>query len=284
MKLFNRAASLPLGVDVTAESVSIVVPLAGASGFSIRETLSREVPRVDAPQLDLTLAQTIRSILESLETQERRCILAAPSQDVVTRTFRVPPGMGRKEAERAAALEAGTIVDWPASDRVVALDPIPATRDEMLLSVTRNGTVQRLVAIARAGGLKPVALDVPACAWRRAVPDADAVLDCQTDRAELVIFGAPLGTTQQFPPRFVDDRLASQVRSAFVDARRNGIADVQRLAILGTQYRYELLEPLLHDDGYTIGPVALGGVNSPPWTFAFGLATWSIAHVGLNIA
>jgi Type IV pilus assembly protein PilM len=284
MKFFSRAASLPLGIDVTSESVSIVVPRAGADGFSIRETRSREVPRVDAGQLGLTLAQTIRSILESLETQERRCILAAPSQDVVTRTFRLPPGMGRRESERAATLEAGTIVDWPATERVVALDPIPGTPDEMLLSIARKSTVERLVAIARAGGLKPIALDVPACAWRRAVPDADAVLDCQTDRAELVIFGAPLGTTQLFPPRFVDDRLASQVRTAFVDARRNGIADVQRLAILGTQYRYESLEPLLHDDGYRTGPVVLGGVNSPPWTFAFGLATWSIAHVGLAVA
>src|SRR5580704_18045176 len=135
MKLFNRVASLPLGVDVTSESVSVVVPRAGTEGFSIRETCSREVPRVDAAQLDLTLAQTIRSILESIETPERRCILAAPSQDVVTRTFRVPPGMGRKEAERAAALEAGTIVDWPAMERVVALDPIPGELDEMLLSV-----------------------------------------------------------------------------------------------------------------------------------------------------
>jgi hypothetical protein len=281
MKLFKRAAYLPLGVDVTAESVSVVVPRAGADGFSVRETISREVTRVDAAQLDLTIAQTIRAIVESLETQERRCILAAPSQDVVTRTFLVPPGMGRKEAERAAALEAGTIVDWPASERVVALDPISATLGEMLLSVARKSTVERLVAIARAGGLRPVAVDVPACAWRRAVPDADAVLDCQSDRAELVIFGAAIGTNHLFPPRFVDDRLASQVRAAFVDARRNGIADVQRLAILGTQYRYETLEPLLRDDGYTIGPVALGGITSPPWTFAFGLATWSIAHVGL---
>lgn len=151
----------------------------------------------------------------------------------------------------------------------------------MLLSIARNSTVQRLVAIARAGGLKPVAVDVPVCAWRRAVPEADAVLDCQTDRAELVIFGSLLGITQLFPPRLVDDRLANHVRVAFADARRDGIADVQRLAILGTQYRYESIEPLLRDDGYTIGPVALGGLQAPPWTFAFGLASWSIAPRGL---
>jgi hypothetical protein len=236
---------------------------------------------VDAGQLDLKIAETIRLILEDLETRERRCILAAPSHEVVTRIFRVPPGMRRTEAERAAALEADTIVDWPSAERLIALDPIPGNGAEMLLSIARNSTVQRLVAIARAGGLKPVAVDVPVCAWRRAVPEADAVLDCQTDRAELVIFGSLLGITQLFPPRLVDDRLKNHVRVAFADARRDGIADVQRLAILGTQYRYESIEPLLRDDGYTISPVALGGLQAPPWTFAFGLASWSIAPRGL---
>ncbi len=277
----KSTATLPLGVDIGAEFVSIVASDAAGDGFVVRETRTLEVPGADGSTLDLKIAETLRSLLGGFATKERRCVLAAPPGEVVTRTFRLPPKMRRSEADRAAALEADTIVDWPMSERLVALDPIPGKTDEMILSIARTSTIERLVAIARAAGLKPVAVDVPACAWRRAVPHADAVLDCRSDRAALVIFGEPVGITHLFPPRLIDDRLASNVRAALVDARRDGVADVQRLAILSSPFRYESMEELLRPDGYAIGPVKLGGVECPPWTFAYGLASWSIAPRGL---
>ncbi len=275
----TRNTSLPLGVDIGNEFVSAVATEAAGDGFVICETHTLEVSATDP--IDLAIAQTLRALLATFGTRERRCILAAPASDVVTRTFRVPPGMRRGEAERAAALEADTLVDWPASERLVALDPIPGRSDERLLSVARNGTVERIVSIARAAGLRPVAVDVPACAWRRAIADADAVLDCSTERAALVVFGDPVGVVHPYPPRLIDERLAANLRAAFAEARRDGIADVQRLTILGSRYRYESLEELLRGDGYTVASVNLGGIESPSWTFAYGLASWSIAPRGL---
>lgn len=277
----RKAISLPLGVDIGAEFVSIVAADAAGDGFLVRETRSRDVPPCEASTLDRTIAETLRALVDSFATNERRCILAAPAGEVVSRSFRRPPKMRRSEADRAASIEADTIVDWSISERLVALDPIPGKADEMLLSIARSSTIERIVTIARAAGLRPVAVDVPACAWRRAIAHADAVLDCTSDRAALVIFGDPIGVTHLFPPRLVDDRLASNVRAALVDARRDGHADVQRLAILGSPFRYESLEELFRDDGYAIVPVDLGGVIAPPWTFAYGLASWSIAPRGL---
>jgi hypothetical protein len=279
MKLMRRRTSLPLGVDIGAGFVSVVAAEAIDDGFALREMRTLEL-RVKEP-LDLAIAETLRELIATLKTTERRCILAAPASDVVTRGFRLPPGMRRGEAERAASLEADTLVDWPASERLVALDPLPGRSDERLLSVARNSTVQRLVAIARAAGLRTVAVDAPACAWRRAVPDADAVLDCATDRAALIVFGEPVGVVHLFPPRLIDERLAANVRAAFVDARRDGLADVQRLAVFGTPYRYESICDLLRGDGYALVPGRLGSHASPAWTFAYGLATWSIAPRGL---
>ncbi len=284
MRLFERPASLPLGVDIGPESVSIVAADAAADGFLVRETETLDVPQNDAAPLDLRIAETIRGILARFETRERRCVLAAPAAEVTTRLFRVPPGMRRREAERAAALEADTLVDWPPSERLVALDPIPGKSDEMLLSIARNSTLERLVAIARAAGLRAVAVDIPACVWRRAITGADALLDCSTDRAALVIFGQPVGVTHIFAPRLIDDRLASQIRTAFVEARRDGVADVQRLAILGSRYRFESIQELLRGDGYHIDAVSLGGTDSPSWAFAYGLASWSVAPRGLGSA
>jgi hypothetical protein len=79
----------------------------------------------------------------------------------------------------------------------------------------------------------------------------------------------------------IEDRLASQVRAALVEARRDGVADVQRLEILGSRFRFESIAALLCDEGYEISPVTLGGVESPAWTFAYGLSSWSIAPRGL---
>ena len=276
-----RAHSLPLGVDLGTHRVSIVVPSTVRGEFIVRETQTREIPAVALDRRDTSTAETIRDVLAKLLTRERRCILAAPAATTIVKAFRIPPRMRRSEAERAAALEADALVDWPTSERVVALDPIPGTPDRMLLSVARAGTIERLISVARAGGLKPVAVDIAVCALRRAIPDADAVLDCTDERAELMIFGDPVGVTHQFPPRLVDERLAAQVRAAFVEARRDGVADVQRLVILATRFRYEALEDRLRDDGHSVAPVVLGQTEAPAWTLAYGLASWSIAFRGL---
>jgi hypothetical protein len=70
------------------------------------------------------------------------------------------------------------------------------------------------------------------------------------------------------------------VRALFADARREGVPDVQRIAILASRFRYETIEALLRDDGYAIAPVAVDGNEAPAWTFAFGLASWAVAARG----
>jgi hypothetical protein len=280
VRLFGRVAALPLGADIGRDVVSVVRVTPSRGGLTARETATRAVPPANDSELDLKIAETIRRVLDGLATRERRCVLAAPASDLVHRIFRVPPGMGRREAERSAALEVDMLVPWTAAERLIALDAIPGRDGEMLLSVARLDTVARLVAIARAGGLKPVAVDVPICAWRRAVPDADALLDATRERAELVIFGDAAGTTHAFPPRLVDDRLATLVRAALVEARRDGVADVRRLAILAAEERFAALEACLRDDGYAIVPVTCGAVRAPHWAYAYGLATWSVPPAG----
>lgn len=282
MTFLRGPLALPLGADIGREAVTVVRATLSRDGIKVRSTATRAVPPATDSEVDLKIAETIRRVLDGLGTRERRCILAAPAGDVVHRTFRVPPGMGRREAERSAALEADMLVPWPPADRMVALDPIPGRTGEMLLSIARLGAVSRVVTIARAGGLKPVAVDLPVCAWRRAVPDADALLDATRERAELVIFGDVAGATHTFPPRLIDERLATLVRAALVEARRDGLADVRRLAVLAAEDRSATLEALLRDDGYAIAPITCGAVRAPEWTYAFGLATWSTAAPGVR--
>ncbi len=281
MRLFQSAGSLPLGVDFRSNSLSIVALEERARGVAVKETGTLAVAGFDDTIVDLRMAQAVRELLATFKTHERRCVLAAPAGEIVCRPFHLSPGMRRAEAYRAAALEADVLAPWSAAERSVALDPLPNLDGGMLLSIARRAPLENRVAVARAAGLKPIAVDVPGCVWRRAVNSADAVLDCRGERAALTIFADPLGPTQLFAPRLVADRLAAQVRAAFVDARRSGLADVQRVAIAGDADRCEALGELLQSDGYALAKASVGDLESPSWLFAYGLATWASASCGL---
>ncbi len=277
MRLFQSTGSLPLGVDFRSESLSIVALEERARSVVVTEAATVKVAAFDDSIVDLRMAQAVREVLSTFKTHERRCILAAPPGEIVCRPFHLSPGTRRTEAYRAAALEADVLAPWPPSERSIALDPLPNLEGAVLLSIARREPLENRVAVARAAGLKPIAVDVPACVWRRAVNCADAVLDCRGERAALTIFAEPLGPTQLFAPRLGADRLAGQVRAAFVDARRSGLADVQRVAVTGDADRVELLGELLQADGYAVASVRVGETDAPSWLFAYGLASWASA-------
>lgn len=265
-------------------SVAIVAASAVGDRFEILETKGCEIENDERDSTDANIVRAIRGLLRTMASRERRCVLVAAGPDVISRTFRIPPGMRPSEAERAASLEADQLVTWPASERLVALDRIPGVAEEALLSIARTSVIERLVNIARSSGLRPVAVDVLACAWRRAAADFDAVLDCSTDRASLHVFGGACGISQYFAPRLVDERLAVATRSALGEARRDGLADVQRLAIFASALRFEILHKALSGDGYQVSPLAIGSIEMPAWALAYGLASWSVAALGLRTA
>lgn|GEM_PF-2481158 len=283
MLFFRKTARLPLGVDLGPDEISIVATAITPKGLEVTEAVARAVPRV-GPDVEAAIRETLRALLLEMKTTERRCIIAAPLGEVTTRVFRAPPGMGRSEAARAATLEADAIANWPSGERIVALDPIPGRPNELLLSIARNATIARRVGVAQLAGLLPVAVDVPACAWQRALPRIDAVLDIRSERAALIIFGKPIGLVELLAPRLVDERLVAQVRSTLIQARRDGVSDVQHVAIAGPPARRVAIEPLLLSDGYAVEPVRLGGEEAAPWALALGLAMWSTAPQGLRVA
>ena len=184
--------------------------------------------------------------------------------------------MRRSEAARAADLEADAVAPWPSSERIVALDEIPGRKRELLLSIGRASTLERLVGIARAAGLRPLAIDTPACAWRRVAGDTDAVLDAASSRAALTVFAGTVPTFQLFAPRLIDERLAAQVRLGLIEARRDSDVDVHRLVVFAPPERYGVLAPLFAAEGYAVEPVRIGASESAPWSFAFALATWPL--------
>ncbi len=276
IRLF-RSNRLPLGVDITPERVAVVAAVLKGGRPSVVEATAEALPEGPDGELEARASALLRAQLAALRTRERNCVLAAPWSDAVVRAFKLPPGVGRAEAERAAHLEADAVAPWVGSERVVALGPLPQQGGSRLLGVGRLTMLLRLVAIARLAGLRPIAIDAPACVWRRVARDVDAVLDASGPRAALAVFRDAVPSVQLFAPRLVDERLAAQVRVALVEARRDGSADVGRLAVFAPAPRREGLATLLAADDFAIDSLTLNGIDSPPWALAFGLAAWPVA-------
>jgi hypothetical protein len=278
---FPALRSLPLGIELSAERVALAIPRSIGGRLEVAESVVEAVPETTEDKLDEALSQALQRALAGIRARTRRCILAAPWSESLVRAFKLPPGMRRSEAARAAELEADVIAPWPSSERIVALDALPGRKRELLLSIGRASTLQRLVSIARSARLDPIAIDAQACAWRRLVPCADALLDAGGPRAVLVVFAVPVPSFQLFAPRLIDERLAAQVRLALIEARRDSELDIHRLAVYAAPERYDVLAPLLAGEGYAVEAVRVGDVESPPWALAFALSTWPLSARGV---
>ena len=226
------------------------------------------------------MAQAVRELLATFKSHERRCVLAAPAGEIVCRPFHLSPGMRRTEAYRAAALEADVLAPWSAAERSVALDPLPNLDGGMLLSIARRAAA-REPRRRGAGGRAQTDCRRRSrlrLAPRRHLRRCRSRLPRRARRFDHL--RGTVGPTQLFAPRLVADRLAAQVRAAFVDARRSGFADVQRVAIAGDADRSEAIGELLQSDGYAIVKPCVGELESPTWLFAYGLATWASTSYG----
>jgi len=258
---YHKRSWLPLGVDIDGEAISVVAVEATKAGCIVKAAATEAIPRATEAERDLAAANVLRTLHRSLKIDDRRCILGAPSEHIIVRAFRVPPRTRRSEAERAALLEADTIACWPSHDRLIALDPIAGSGGWMMLSIARASAIERVVRLVKLAGLKPV---------------SDALLDLRRDRAGLFLFGNPIGSAELFASGLSDDRLVAQIRATFMQARRDGLCDIQRIAIEGDAARCATIEAQLGADGYEVRALSLGGSDAPTWAFAYALASWSI--------
>jgi hypothetical protein len=144
--------------------------------------------------------------------------------------------------------------------------------------------------LARAAGLKPIAVDTFWCGWRRA-SDADAILDLRLDLSSLCIFpyevegNVVLGGTHNFQAGIPFSTIAGKVGDILLGKRREHGHDVRTLAVAAKDESdlKAALDALKVLNGCESVPVVIGGYVNPPWAYAYGLAKWSLADL-LSIA
>jgi Tfp pilus assembly PilM family ATPase len=175
---------LPLGIDLGESRVRIAVFERHRFGtVRLRAVVSKDVSSAELIPL------LLEEMLRETGVRERRCVIALGSPSTALRVMRLPK-MSWAERMRAARFEAQRFVPWDieAEPTHVRTHAIDAAQDLYAVGAVRAQRVHELVALLRTAGLAVHAIDHDALAFRRALPDADAIIDVGTERSSVHAF------------------------------------------------------------------------------------------------
>ena len=128
-----------------------------------------EVADVDA------LAEALRTLYRENKGLDKRVRLGIANAKIVVRTIELPPISDRKELETAVRFRAQDEIPMPLDAAVLDFEPLDIVdngagpRQRILLVAARRDMVDKVIAAARAAGLRPEGIDLAAFAMIRAL-------------------------------------------------------------------------------------------------------------------
>lgn len=183
-----KRPSLPLGVDIGSTRVRILEAVATPHGPRVRAVAIREVASGAASSGGIAdtehVAALIEDALAEIRPSQRRCVASIGEPDAVLRAIRFPK-MTRFERERSARFEAERLVEFPADEAVVRVHRASPHTGTWVIGVARVSAVKTRLAALRHARLKVVSIDHESCAFARALPSYDAIVDIGLRRASL---------------------------------------------------------------------------------------------------
>lgn len=231
----SRIRQLPLGLDLGSTRVRLARSECSGSGeVRLMAIATRDLPddavTGDAvPELEL-VAAIVEDLCHELGGKERRCVLSMSAQVASLRFVRFPK-MSAAERRRSARFEAERFASWDARGlpSVVRIHPVSQSDRVHAVGVTRADALATRIACAKRSGLRPIGVDHDVCAFRRAFPFTDAVLDVGHRRSALHAF-TPAGPLSVCIP----EGGAEITRAIGTDLAIDGAAAEARKRLLGT--------------------------------------------------
>lgn len=187
-----KSRSLPLGIDIGSSRLRVVYARETPQGRIVQAVAARDISPGASSSGAVTDTSHVAALLEDaraeLNVRERRCIVAIGEPDATLRAVQFPK-MSFFERERSARFEAQRHASIPIDEAVVRIHKLCAG-DLWTLGIARSAAVLTRCAAVRGAGLKPIALDHESCAFARAFPSYDAVLDIGYRRTSLHVLTA----------------------------------------------------------------------------------------------
>ncbi len=119
------------------------------------------------------VAEALRCVVRQAGTRTRQVALALPSSAVITKTLTLPGGLNERELEAQVQVEAHQYIPFAIDEVSLDFCVVGPSRSEpeqveVLVAASRKEKVQDRQGLAEAAGLRPVILDIDACAARLA--------------------------------------------------------------------------------------------------------------------
>lgn len=161
----------PSAVHAAAVTVNghVSVKTAAVAPLETGVVRDGEVNDVDA------LADALRSLYRENKGLDKKVRIGIANQKIVVRVLELPPLEDRKELEAAVRFQAQDQIPMPLDSAVLDFQPLDIVetehgpRQRVLIVAARRDMVERVMAAAKAAGLKPEGIDLSAFAMIRAL-------------------------------------------------------------------------------------------------------------------
>jgi type IV pilus assembly protein PilM len=173
----------PSAVHAAAVTVNGVVSVKSAAVVPLETGIVRdgEVNDVEA------LTEALKSLYRDNKGLDKKVRIGIANQKIVVRVLELPPLEDRKELEAAVRFQAQDQIPMPLDSAVLDFQPLDIVetehgkRQRVLIVAARRDMIDRVMAAARAAGLKPEGIDLSAFAMIRALhrPQADPTLPAE---------------------------------------------------------------------------------------------------------
>jgi type IV pilus assembly protein PilM len=121
------------------------------------------------------LADALRSLYRENKGLDKKVRIGIANQKIVVRVLELPPLEDRKELEAAVRFQAQDQIPMPLDSAVLDFQPLDiietdqGRRQRVLIVAARRDMIDRVLAAAKAAGLKPEGIDLSAFAMIRAL-------------------------------------------------------------------------------------------------------------------
>jgi type IV pilus assembly protein PilM len=161
----------PSAIHAAAVTVNGSVSVKTAAVVPLETGIVRdgEVNDVDA------LADALRSLYRENKGLDKKVRIGIANQKIVVRVLELPPLEDRKELEAAVRFQAQDQIPMPLDSAVLDFQPLDiietdqGRRQRVLIVAARRDMIDRVLAAAKAAGLKPEGIDLSAFAMIRAL-------------------------------------------------------------------------------------------------------------------
>ncbi|WP_068547236.1 pilus assembly protein PilM [Thalassotalea crassostreae] len=176
-KLWNKNASMMVGIDIGSHSVKAVLISKSNGGYQLDAYAVEPMPKgavVDRKVHDIeAVGAVVRKIRKKILSSVQNASVAVSGSTVITKTIYMDVSLNDDELASQIEIEADSLIPYPLDEVSIDFEKLDVNESDpskvnVLLSAVRTETIEARVAALDAGGFHTKVVDVESYALSRA--------------------------------------------------------------------------------------------------------------------